>query len=136
MKLDKEQLHEIFRNSASLNEFLLACADVYYDGYYDGGYEIGCDIDDLPESELIKLFDWWKEKHSKQKYTIQLLPNKQGFLNRDSDGNFMTSSDEDVFEYQTHFTKQEIEQLKQLDDLAIDWDKAKIEPVEDNEDED
>ena len=59
-----------------------------------------------------------------------MLPNKKGFLNCDSDGNFMISSDEAVFEYQTHFTKQEIEQLKQLDDLAIDWDKAKIEPVE------
>ena len=126
MKLDKEQLLEIFRNSDSLNEFLLACADVYYGGVY----EISCDIDDLPESELIELFDWWKEKQSKLKYTIQLLPNKKGFLNCDSDGNFMISSDEAVFEYQTHFTKQEIEQLKQLDDLAIDWDKAKIEPVE------
>lgn len=30
-------------------------------------------------------------------------------------------------------TKKEIEQLKQRDDLAIDWDKAKVEPVEDDE---
>lgn len=126
MKLDKVQLLEIFKNSDSLNEFLLACADVYYGRFC----EISCDIDDLPESELIELFDWWKEEQSKLKYTIQLLPNKKGFLNRDSDGNFMISSDEAVFEYQNHFTKQEIEQIKQLDDLAIDWDKAKIEPVE------
>ena len=53
MKLDKEQLLEIFRNSDSLNEFLLACADVYYGGVY----EISCDIDDLPESELIELLE-------------------------------------------------------------------------------
>ena len=132
MKLDKVQLLEIFKNSDSLNEFLLACADVYYGRFC----EISCDIDDLPESELIELFDWWKEEQSKLKYTIQLLPNKKGFLNRDSDGNFMISSDEAAFDYQTHFTKQEIEQLKQRDDLAIDWDKAKVEPVEDNEDED
>ena len=132
MKLDKEQLHEIFRNSASLNEFLLACADVYY----GGGYEIGCDIDDLPESELIKLFDWWKKKSAKQKYTIKVAPTSLGYFGIDYDeGDATIDSSKNEF-YQTYFTKSEIERLKQLNDLAIDWDKAKIEPVEDNEDED
>lgn len=126
VKLDNEQLEEVFKHSDSLNEFLLACADVYY----GGTFEVNCDIDDLPESELIELFDWWKKKRAKQKYTIQLLPNKKGFLNRYSDGNFFVCDDEVTCEYQTNFTVQEIQQLKQRDDLAIDWDKAKIEPVE------
>ena len=85
VKPDNEQLEEVFKHSDSLNEFLLACADVYY----GGTFEVNCDIDDLPESELIELFDWWKKKRAKQKYTIQLLPNKKGFLNRYSDGNFL-----------------------------------------------
>jgi len=30
---------------------------------------------------------------------------------------------------QTHFTQEEIDKLKERKDLAIDWDKAIIEPV-------
>lgn len=35
----------------------------------------------------------------------------------------------------THFTQAEIDELKQRDDIAIAWDKAKIEPVEESNDE-
>ena len=33
--------------------------------------------------------------------------------------------------YKTKFTQAEINELKQRDDLAIDWDKVIIKPVED-----
>lgn len=74
------------------------------------------------------------KKHSEQKYTVQILINdSEGFLNVDKTGNygcFISDSDYDPT-YQTRFTQAEIDVLKQRNDLAIDWNKAIIKPVED-----
>ena len=130
MELSEEQLNEIYadKRNRHLSLFLGACEREMVNDEW--GRPLSMSHQYLSDQEVLYLVDWWKKKQSEQKYTIQLIPNKEGFLNRDSDGDFMVYSDEAVFEYQTHFTKQEIEQLKQRDDLAIDWDKAKIEPVE------
>lgn len=137
MKLSSEVLRKIYRNTDSLNEFLSVCSHCYYDPEYCINPPFGISmnsIEDLPERELIELFEWWKKKHSEQKYTIQIFPNSFGYLNISNDG-----SKADVgglTEYRgwhMTFTKSEIEQLKQRDDIAIDWDKAKIEPLEEQE---
>lgn len=88
-------------------------------------------IEDLPERELIELFEWWKKKSAKQKYTIKVAPGEEGYFCVNQVNFIVDITDvRELGDWQTHFTKSEIEQLKQRDDLAIDWDKAKIEPVE------
>lgn len=43
----------------------------------------------------------------------------------------LISSDYSDSKWQAHFTKEEIEALKNRDDIAIDWDKVELEEVED-----
>lgn len=138
MKLSEEQLNNVYKNTDSLNEFLLACSNAYYDPLVimNPFKSSTQNIEDLPERELIELFEWWKKKSAKQKYTIKVAPTSLGYFGIDYDeGDATIDSSKNGF-YQTYFTKSEIEQLKSRDDLAIDWNKARIEPVEDNEDED
>lgn len=74
------------------------------------------------------------KKHSEQKYTVQIvINNSQGFLNIDKTDNnsYFLSDVSDAPDYQAQFTQAEIDKLKRCDDLAIDWDKAIIKPVED-----
>ena len=132
MKLSEEQLNNVYKNTDSLNEFLLACSNAYYDPLIimNPFKSSTQNIEDLPERELIELFEWWKKKSAKQNYTIKVAPTSLGYFGIDYDeGDVTIDSSKNEF-YQTYFTKSEIEQLKQRDDLAIDWDKTKIEPVE------
>lgn len=132
MKLSSEALGRIYKNTDSLNEFLLACSNAYYDPLIimNPFKSSTQNIEDLPERELIELFDWWKKKNSEQKYTIQIFPNSFGYLNISNDGSKADVGDlTECRGWHMTFTKSEIEQLKQRDDLAIDWDKTKIEPV-------
>lgn len=132
MKLSEEQLNNVYRNTDSLNEFLLACSNAYYDPLIimNPFKSSTQNIEDLPERELIELFEWWKKKSAKQKYTIKVAPTSLGYFGIDYDeGDATIDSSKNEF-YQTYFTKSEIEEFKSRDDLAIDWDKAKIEPVE------
>lgn len=74
------------------------------------------------------------------KYTVQVFPQNRGYLNVIHD--FEPSKDvaydigwpEDRSSLtRTEFTQSEIEGLKKRDDLAIDWGKAIIKEVDDNE---
>lgn len=63
-------------------------------------------------------------------YTVQVLPNDDGFLNKDiGDGVYFLYDNEGDGKYQTHFTQSEIDEMKKRKDLAIDWDRVIIEPV-------
>lgn len=72
------------------------------------------------------------EKLNEKEYTIQVIVgNDTSYLNQFIGKGYMfsdTISSHDLFK--THFTKSEIEELKQRDDIAIDWDKAIIKEVE------
>lgn len=72
------------------------------------------------------------KKRDEQKYTVQVVPDDStGYLNMyDNFEEAAFSDDRDYNGYKSHFTLKEIEILKQRDDLAIDWDKAIIEPVD------
>lgn len=73
------------------------------------------------------------KKLDDQKYTVQLIKNvPDSFLNieRYNSKMFFSTAAEKIG-WRTHFTRAEINQLKQRDDIAIDWSKAIIEPVED-----
>lgn len=73
------------------------------------------------------------------KYTIQVFPHDRGYLRLahgafDDDTYYDIDSSEDKYHLiQTNFTQSEIEKLKKRDDIAIDWDKAVIKEVDDNE---
>lgn len=73
------------------------------------------------------------KKHGEQKYTVQILINdNHGFLNvNKTDNNNCSLSDSNWDPiYQAQFTQKEIDKLKRNPDLAIDWNKAIISPVE------
>lgn len=73
------------------------------------------------------------KKRDEQKYTVQILSNYKGFLNCEREENYYTTdTNEESLYFKTHFTQAEIDKLKRCDDLAIDWDKAIIKPVEDD----
>ena len=128
MKLSEGTLNAIYMNNNGLSDFLLYCADAILS---DGMDPVMFEIDDLPDQDIIDLVDWWKKKQSEQKYTVKVGTGNYGYLVVNFD-DFDISILElvDHQKWQSKFTKQEIEKLKHRDDLAIDWDKAIIEPVE------
>lgn len=68
------------------------------------------------------------ERFAEKKYTVQVFHYSEGYLNIDkNDGEPFISTPVDDDNYEAHFTQYEIDVLKQRDDIAIDWNKAKIE---------
>lgn len=128
MKLSEEQLNKVYERKNRLGAFLDDCAASIFSKCWKSMYHA---IADLPDQEIIDLVDWWKKKQSEQKYTVKVGPGNYGFLvvNFD-DFDISILGLVDHPKWQSKFTKQEIEELKNRDDLAIDWDKAIIEPVE------
>lgn len=76
-----------------------------------------------------------KERYPDKKYTIQAIANSDYcYLNYGKNSNRMTFCDDVETDYvKTRFTQSEIDELKQRPDLAIDWDKAIIKEVKDDE---
>lgn len=89
------------------------------------------------------LLEFYKEgrkllKKLIKRYTVQIFPNERGYLHVDHESE---TSDEVSYSIgwpeamyyltQTEFTKSEIEELKARDDIAIDWDKVKLEEMDD-----
>ena len=67
------------------------------------------------------------------KYTIQVLPQSNGYLNLNRrEQVWYLLPNNNVGDYQTHFTQSEIDEMKDNPFFAaINWDNVKIEPVED-----
>lgn len=76
-----------------------------------------------------------KDRFPEKKYTIQVIANcASAYLNcNKGDNHMMFCSGIETDHVKTRFTQSEIDELKQCPDLAIDWDKAIIEPVEGDE---
>ncbi len=70
-----------------------------------------------------------KERFPEKKYTVQVFPVDVGYLNLSGDGDVFANDRYQCCDIRTQFTQQEIDSFKQRDDIAIDWDKAKIEKV-------
>lgn len=65
------------------------------------------------------------------KYTVKVIPDDStGYLSRDGDGTLYFGDNTEQMNNHPSFTQSEIEEFKKRDDIAIDWDKAIIEPVE------
>lgn len=67
------------------------------------------------------------------KYTVQVLPQSNGYLNLNRrEQVWYLLPNNNVGDYQTHFTQSEIDEMKDNPFFAaINWDNVKIEPVED-----
>lgn len=130
MKLSEEQLNKVYERKDRLGDFLYDCAaDILSHSWESIPYY----VDALPDQDIIDLVDWWNKKQNEQKYTIKVFPNSFGYLTIDDSCSEVTISDlTESDDWQVKFTKPEIEQFKQRDDLAIDWDKAVIEPVKED----
>lgn len=71
------------------------------------------------------------KKLSNCKYTIKVANGNEDYLNVHVTSGDVTIDDSyENIEWKSHFTQAEINELKQRDDLAIDWDKAIIKPVD------
>lgn len=102
-----------------------------------------CLDDDVEVMDLARVMDVVQllictpvnERFPESKYTVQVLADyDESFLNVGKDDGFAFFKDEvEAGSVQTQFTQAEIDELKQRDDLAIDWNKAIIEPVEGDE---
>lgn len=74
-----------------------------------------------------------------KKYTIKVLKGKaaeegHNYLNVNYLTNIISFGNDVTFDdWRASFTKNEIEELKKRDDIAIDWDKAELEEVDDAE---
>lgn len=129
MELSEKQLNKVYEKNDRLGVFLDNCAI----GIFCHNWMVtDPSVKDLPDQEIIDLVDWWKNK---QKYTVKVGPGNYGYLvvNFD-DFDISILGLVDHQKWQSKFTKQEIEKLKHRDDLAIDWDKAIIEPIGDDDD--
>jgi hypothetical protein len=127
MNLELQQIAKAaYTATHSLFDFLTMCDAFTGEG---SAFKFG---GALKDGETLDLINWWKNKQRLQTYTIQILPSHYGYLNLGrEDGEISVHSNVWTPTVKTGFTKQEIAQLKERDDLAIDWNKAKIEPVED-----
>lgn len=92
--------------------------------------------------ELSLIAEYYKtpldERGSEKKYAVQVLPSEYGYLTLvGSHGWQVSSSISGVWcaygIVKSRFTQAEIKKLKQRDDIAIDWDKAIIKAVDNNE---
>lgn len=93
----------------------------------------------LSNSILLEFYEAGRKLLEKpiKKYTIQVLPNEEGYLHVDhkneahDEVSYSIGRPEDSYYLtQTNFTKSEIEELKKCDNLAIDWNKAEIEKAD------
>lgn len=83
----------------------------------------------LVEDALSWLYKVRGQILSNQKYTVQVFPGERGYLNVFKGEDIVLNDSGESNDFHTHFTQAEINELKQREDLAIDWDKAIIESV-------
>lgn len=75
-----------------------------------------------------------EEREDGKKYYVKVFKGYRGYLNVSYvTRKFMTADKKQTVSYQTQFTETEIEQLKQRDDIPLDWDKVKLIEVDDKE---
>ena len=93
---------------------------------------------EIVEKDIIKKFFQKGKELLQKKYTVAIISKNRSNGNRyinlnTASGNLIVSDNEDYEPYKARFTKKEIEVLKKDDDVAIDWDKAEVEEVDDDE---
>lgn len=122
--INVEQITAIYPNKKSDKYVVdMANEDVYY----------------VTHDEFIKITGKQQCQASDKKYAIKVFfgdyptyfLDKYLALNRKTGAPVISTSGDDSG-WQAHFTKNEIEELKKRDDIAIDWDKVELEEVDDD----
>lgn len=131
---------EVLEYSGSLalkvgDEIIAHFRDWDSDRYY---MECGPDLTEWALSNSI-LLEFYKEGRKLlekpiKEYRIRVLKNEaaqdDGYLNVNYQLNGLTIANKNEFNgWHTSFTKNEIEELKKRNDIAIDWDKVELEEV-------
>ena len=70
-----------------------------------------------------------EERKPAKKHYIHVFEGNKGYLNID-DGKVRFDNKNEEHGFKTKFTDKEIEQLKQRDDIPLDWNKVKLEGLE------
>lgn len=71
------------------------------------------------------------ERAEEKKYYVKIFSGKLGYLNINIFSNEVTTESKiEMSSIKTKFTLKEIEQLKQREDIALDWNKVKLEEAE------
>jgi len=66
-----------------------------------------------------------------KKHYVNIFGGILGYLNIDnSTGKMIVSGRSESYSYKTKFTDEDIEQLKQRDDIPLDWSKVTLEDAE------
>ncbi len=106
--------------------FNLRSNDLYGDGYIDGTI-LAQHLNDGAIEALEIIRKYLNERENQQKYILPLG------VDRDGDANYLGINPNGLgVGYGNNpnaYTQEEIDKLKERKDLAIDWDKAIIEPV-------
>lgn len=72
------------------------------------------------------------ERVEEKKHCVKVFGGELGYLNIDiSNGNVTAGSVDETNVFKTKFTDKAIEQLKQRDDISLDWSKVKFEKADD-----
>lgn len=73
------------------------------------------------------------ERVEEKKHYVKIFNNDFGYLNIESStGEMVVSGMPESYGYKTRFTDKEIEELKQRDDIPLDWNKVTFDEVEDD----
>lgn len=99
-------------------------------------YVINCNYTNPAKPELFLLAVEYaktpvEERKEEKKRYVKICDNPFGYLNIDTETNEMDveTKEEDIC-IKTKFTDKEIEQLKQRDNIPLDWDKVKFEEAD------
>lgn len=143
-------------NEKYINTEVLECCDALalkvegevvarFNDWDPDNYIMGCDselIEKVLSTDILLEFYRYGRKELKKpikKYTIKVLKGKAAeegcnYLNVNYLTNIISFGTDVTFDdWRASFTKNEIEELKKRDDIAIDWDKAELEEVDDAE---
>lgn len=130
--IDKQFSVEYYGGNLNLdyNDFNIACFSYFYEKEFRVSplsFETAKLIFDNNILKLFydKAFELLNE--SEKKYTIKVVNNDRGYLFFDDIAKEYSFANKNNKFFKSYFTQSEIEQLKQRDDIAIDWDKAIIE---------
>lgn len=124
------------------NDFYVVYQGHYKVAYVNGTVEFGVHADFTSFLEVPKNDEVFKilvelaatpveERGKKKRHYVKVFDGPVGFLNINTDnGTMSVYNSEEMGIFKTKFTDKEIEELKTREDVAIDWNKARIWDVE------
>jgi len=126
------------------NDFYVVYQGHYKIAYVSGSIQFGVHADYTSFLEAPKNDEVYKilvelaatpieERGKKKRHYVKVFDGPLGFLNINTDYGIMcVYNSEEMGIFKTKFTDKEIKELKNRDDVAVDWDKVRIWDVEED----